>query len=430
MINEIKKSNKQHKTFMATIILVAAVLLAGNILVKNTSDIINVICIVIFPFLNVSGVVALVCFFIPVHSGISGIYILGYAVIIIILKERKLEIKTLIFFCMVALLEVFLCLFAPNFQLMKVIPYLCALFIFIYGINNKTSIDYKQCCYSYIFGTILLMSCVFITSSMTYGLEEIFSGYFRIGINDEILNSTTNIAFISDNPNALGCYSASSIVLTLFLFSNKGKYLKILFIVSLLVNIFVGALTISRTWLAVTALGIASYVLLGTKVKNRLLILIVIASVIAIAIYCLDTYTNIIKAFVARLDGVDLSDNDRTYINSMYINWMIERPFHFILGTGATFYQDVCNLGIALHSGPVHVFVAYGILGSIFFIVLLTTPIFGYFANRPFKIAKILPLLVAITFTLTGHFLNPYYLMFPYMVAIFYMRIDENTGAQ
>ena len=430
MIEAVNKSQKQNILFLATIILMAGILFMGNILVKNTSDIINVMCIAVFPFLNVSGIMALICFFVPVHTGITGMYVFGYAVLIIILKEKKIELKTLVFFVIILALEILLSLFAPKFKIMELLPYLCALFIFIFGIYNKKSINYRQCCYSYIFGTMLLMLCVFITSMNTYGIEELFSGNFRIGINDEILNSMSGISFISDNPNSLGCYSANAIILALFLLADKGKASKILIIISLIINIFVGALTISRTWLAVTALGIILYVLLGAKSKNRILILLVIALILAVVVGFLNANTNIIKAFMARLEGIGFEENDRTQINNMYMNWMLNNPIHLIFGTGATFYQSICNLGIAVHSGPMHVFVAYGVIGVVYFIILLLTPIVNYFKRHRFKITKIIPIIVAVAFTITGHFLNPYYLMFPFMVAIFYMRMEDVEGKQ
>ena len=112
MISRTKKAEIENILFIATIILVAVVLFVGNILVVNTSDIINLVCIATLPFLNVSGIMALVCFFVPVNSGITAMYVLGYATLVIIFKEKRLEYKTIIYIVIVFALEIILCVFA------------------------------------------------------------------------------------------------------------------------------------------------------------------------------------------------------------------------------------------------------------------------------------------------------------------------------
>lgn len=69
--SELKKQVmiSESKIFPIVILcLLAIILYVGNFFGVNTSNLVNAVCIISFPLCNITGILMILCFFIPVNS--------------------------------------------------------------------------------------------------------------------------------------------------------------------------------------------------------------------------------------------------------------------------------------------------------------------------------------------------------------------------
>ena len=414
--------NKKTLLFV-TIATLAVILYMGNVFAYNTSKLVDLFCLVTFPFLSPSGLLTVVAFLIPLNSGITTMYIFGIAVLFLVLRSRKLPLKILLAFLAVVAQELFLNGIAGQVNLMTFITYALVVFLFLYGMMNEEGIDYKAVCVAFVFGTALLLLAVFTTTIQHYPLEHLLQGYVRIGIygNKEALGGS--VAILSDNANNLGYYSAVSVTMGLLLLTRSKGLERLFLIATLFVNVVIGAFTISRTWIALVALGVVLVALFRYKGKARFAMLFVVGILFVGFGAVLLTQTNIFDAFFERMN--ELGEDTRLRIFNRYMSAMANRPLRILSGAGALTYKSVFNIAGSMHNGLQQIFVAYGLPGFLLWMWMMFSPIKNHFKRRKFQIYRVLPALIAFLFVQTIQFINPFILMLPYMVTICYMKIPD-----
>ena len=413
----------QKTLLIATIATLSIILYMGNVFAYNTSKLVDLFCLVTFPFLSPSGLLATVAFLTPLNSGITTMYIFGLAVVFLVLRSKKLPFKMLITVLVIATHELFLNGIAGKVNLMTFITYALVVFLFLYGMMNKENINYQAVCVAFVVGTALLLFAVFTTTIQHYPLEHLLQGYVRIGVygNKEALGGS--VAILSDNANNLGYFSAVSVTMGLLLLTRAKGVERLLLLVTLFVNVVIGAFTVSRTWIALVALGVVLVALFRYKGKARFAMLFVVGILFVGFGAVIATQTNIFDAFFERMN--ELGEDNRMRIFKRYMSAMANRPLRILSGAGALTYKTVFNISGSMHNGLQQIFVAYGVPGFLLWMWMMFSPIVLHFKKRKFRIYRILPLLIAFLFTQTIQFVNPFILMLPYMVAMCYMKIPE-----
>lgn len=423
--SELKKQVmiSESKIFPIVILcLLAIILYVGNFFGVNTSNLVNAVCIISFPLCNITGILMILCFFIPVNSGITAIYIFGYAALILVYKYGNMQKKMLIVFLLLAIHELVMSLFVLQFSLFPFLTYFVVLFIFFYAINSKEAIDYKSCCFAYIAGAVLLMVSVFSTSIQAHGISIIFEGSVRIGYYEGYEN-ITGVALITDNANNIAYYSLIAIILALLLIKNVGKFGSLILILTALVNIFIAFFTQSRTWLFMLIVGFVLVLLFAYKGVRKIILFVCAFAMGAVILSVLAEQTDVIEAFSDRLMGTDIQDNDRLDLMAIALDYLMENPLRMLTGAGVVNYKATAGMEMAVHNGALQVLVCYGLICVPLFLIMLLNPIVNFERHYKLKFQYLIPVIMVLTFTQTIQFLNPYFLMLPYMVAIFYMKI-------
>lgn len=409
---------------IATIALFGIVIYGGNVLTINTSKITDLICLVAFTFMPISSVVCSICFLIPLHSGITGLYIYGYAVLMILFKSKKLKMKMIVPLLIIVGYEIIMMMFVETAQFNYIIVYALTVFLLLYMMNTE-EVDYKAACISYICGTIMLLICIFTTAIQNYSLELVLSGEVRIG-QYEGIEGIGNVAVVTENANAMAYYSLVAIIVALSMIKKVKSRGKILLTAAMLVLTVIALFSVSRTFVLVLVIMLLLSALSSFNFKQRVKFLAIIALALAIIIPYLQEKTQILDAFIVRFeDDSFATGTGRVNIVFDYMKFLWENPARLFFGTGAVFYKNVCNLGHSLHSGTQQIFVSYGVLGFLPMMLVLFSPIIDFFKKNKFKFAKLLPVLTVILFTQSIQFLNPNNLMLPYAVAIMCMKIPD-----
>ena len=408
-----------------TMAVLSVVLFCGNVFVVNTSKIVDLICIVSFPFFNVSGLMMMTAFLIPVNSGITTLYIFGYIAVLLIVKDRKFNLIFLL--SLIAIVAYELVLIAVNAELdvIKFVQYAEVLFLFIYGLTRE-KLEYKKICYSYILGVVILLVAVLATASQTYGFEEVINGEIRIGYNEDFAIHGGAVAFIQDNANNIGYYSVLASTMCVLLAKNAKWAGKTLLWASFVLIVLIAAFTVSRTWLFLTMAGIVLAVLFGYKGKAKIGVLIALAAIVALVSVLFLSESAIVESFTGRLNQID--EDNRGEIALKYLDYLGNNPLVIIFGTGAIDYRLISGIQESLHFGFLQILVSYGVFGFGFWMWLMFSPIWKHCVAHGFKIGKLVPVLVVLVFVQTIQFLNPYVLMLPFMIAVCYMKIPEREN--
>lgn len=417
---------KEHRSIpLVFMVLLSVVLYVGNIFAFNTSDIANVICILIFPFMSVSGLLTVVAFLIPLNSGITVLYIYGYAIALLLLKKGTVNLRVLIPTLLIALWEIVMSFFLPKVDFMSFAIYICTVFLLFYLMNTEDA-DYKQCCYAYIAGTMVLLLVIMTTAIQNTSWEKVLSGQVRIGTYEGQETLEGAVAVLSENANSLAYYALTAILLAFSLIKSEKSFGRLLLIVSILFGTLVGIFTVSRTFLIVLLMGVFLVFTTRYNFKQKIILAMVGCVILWVGLPYLLENTQIFDAFENRFEESSVEEgNGRIDLFWQYMDFLWNNPARLVFGTGAIGYKDICKCSNSLHNGTQQILVSYGLIGFFPMLYALLSPIFGYFKKNRFRLEKIVPLLVVVVFTQTIQFLNPFNLMLPYAIAVMYMKIPE-----
>ena len=410
---------------VVTIALLGIVIYAGNVMTVNTSEITDIICLVSFTFMPISGIVSAICFLIPLHSGITGLYIYGYAVAMILVKSRKFKVKMILPVIAIIVYEMIMMLFVKSSEFNYILIYALTVFLTFYMMNSE-EVNPRTACIAYICGTFVLLLCIFTTSIQIYSFETVMSGTVRIG-EYEGLENLGKIAVVTENANSTAYYSLVAIIMALNVLKTSKPFIKILLIAAILFMITVSLFTVSRTFVIMLSILLILSFLSAFNFKQKIIFLFVIVLILSIGLPFLKQNTQVFDAFTERFEDDDLSSGaGRSEIFGKYMQFLWDNPLRLVFGTGAVFYKNVCNIPNSMHNGTQQILVAYGVLGFIPVLSAFISPIFDYLKKNKFKFAKFLPVLAAVAFTQSIQFLNPFNLMLPYAIAIMCMKIPDS----
>ena len=239
------------------------------------------------------------------------------------------------------------------------------------------NIDYKHISRSFalsVIGVSLIVIYIKINSGFGSFLEMLSESTTGDRFGQETTEEGTAYG-LNFNANQLGFICNMAIASLLVLIARK-EY-KLLDIVMLIVLIFLGAMTLSRTFVVVVAFLFLSFILFtpgtaGQRAKNIFLLLVVSA----IFIYGLFVYApSIIENFNTRNDTNDIT-NGRAFLMEFYHNHIFSSFEYCFWGIGlqnsGTKIVDLYNQDIEpCHNSIQEIWLVWGVFGVFLFIYMI-----------------------------------------------------------
>ena len=197
----------------------------------------------------------------------------------------------------------------------------------------------------------------------------------------------------------------------------------------MIMHFIAGALSTSRSWMIVTAVMVLLMMFYSTKSWKTVLAtaLCLIVVVWGIAWY-LEQNPSILEGFVTRLtDGTMQTGGGRSDVLNEYWNAFSGNSRYWIMGTGVTQYKEVLGETGSVHNAFQQIVVSYGIPGASIFLIGMVCPVLKL-ARK--ELLYWIPFIVILLFVQTIQFINPYTLMFPYIISVFVLKYGASERKQ
>lgn len=372
----------------------------------------------------------MLCFMYPLLWGLPGTYILLVAVILYFMKTRTFQKNAVILSLFFVILEILAMMCYPKLDITEVLQYICTIVLFFTLLFDNKEMDYRRAIELYYYGSAVLCLILMINTLATAPsnwLDLFAKGWFRFGDVQEKENIDM---ILRVNANTLAYHSVVGMACGLVLFQiQPQKTLRIFTVAIMIIHFIAGALSTSRSWMIVTAVMVLLMMFYSTKSWKTVLAtaLCLIVVVWGIAWY-LEQNPSILEGFVTRLtDGTMQTGGGRSDVLNEYWNAFSGNSRYWIMGTGVTQYKEVLGETGSVHNAFQQIVVSYGIPGASIFLIGMICP--GLKLARK-ELLYWIPFIVLLLFVQTIQFINPYTLMFPYIISVFVLKYGASEGKQ
>lgn len=366
----------------------------------------------------------------PLSFGLSTGYIYLLAIVLLMIKGKKYDLRSLSFVLAIIILEFLhypFYTFNPDVQLGSYINYFSSIFFLAFFFNNvDRKVDPSLFALSFCVGTAILTGFI-VWHTATLDVSTILSGNVRIGdeaINDTIYEEGT--VYLRANANSLAYYSIASISMLVVLMFRKSVN-RIFALLLIIVCAFGGLLTISRTWLLSAALMVFLFLLPYRRNKWSFLIFVLL---LALFVYVVQVYlVDVTDRFSARFDSGDMATGgNRTDLFSEYNKRLFEDSSLLIFGGGAFFYRTVFNIWNSTHNAIQQIFVCYGIVGGVLLLTPFVSKVVKHYNAKKGTFIYIIPMIMCVVFLQTLQILNPWQMMYPLIPAFLIMTMSKEES--
>lgn len=429
--NDVNLNMRNRKPFLlcSSVLAVASLIIARDILNITIPGMAIASIITLFMvFFNRRNMYSFAYFLLPLSVGIPG-YIFLLVGLIIFVKQSKLNISQILPFSILALLEITHTIgYNFDYNISGIFSFLSFLFLFFLMIfSDDRNIDRRVCMICYSMGSIFALGVVYLRIILDYGFLALVGGELRSGAGMGNYDTEQMMNHLMMNANCIAYYAIVLISIA-FVFMNKHIVSRSLVFFMIGVGVVFGLLTFSRTWILLFTMIVLWYLYSNSNdIKSVLSFLIISVIILIVGLYSglLDEVLNVFE-YRMENDNVE-SAGGRLPLFKAY-NELIFSDFRYMMfGTGATYYKQVCQLWNSVHNGTQQIFVSFGLVGIITYLVVVIR-----FAKKyiKFKIKKNLilfaPFIASLIFVQSIQFLNPYPLMFPFVAASCMIRINED----
>lgn len=413
------------RNLVFSIILFVGILLAREFVVSFISGplVVGFMAVLMF-ILPYKQCISFVFFVLPLTCGIPGYSMLA-TYIILILKSKIINGWQVIPPLCIVLLE-FWHLSGYEFEssFVAVLSFSSFILVFYFLVFNKDNrVSRVDCIKLYILGAILASVIVILKLGTSHGFEELFLGTLRGGV---LSNAEQQLVGQFDlNANSMAFYSITSLS-CLMLGQRTYSMNKALYLFSIVLSIVVGIISFSRTWILISILAFILYII---SKHNKIQTIVFCILIMGGLLYAIPMYFNDLEeVFVGRftLDNMD-TGGGRTDIFSVYHNFFINNPKFYIGGTGVVHYTEVVGYPLAMHSGFQQLYVCCGMIGI--FIFLISALYYKRrFVTKNLPLLFYIPLITCLIFDQSIQFLNPYYLMFPFIPIAYILQLKPSNN--
>lgn len=381
----------------------------------------------IFAMLSpVEEIIYMICFMLPLACGIPGTYLFLVFWCVLAIKEQKIKPVFLLIIIYWICKEIVATFWVDNPDIMEIIGYCIHVTLLFFLIYDEPIIDYKKCINIYLIGTIVLCTVIVVRTFLTAPSNWLWlfsNGWFRFGMADE----STSGMVLQLNANSLAYYCVVGIACGNLALANIGTS-KLIGFWSMVICLFTGVLTVSRTFLLVSGIVLITAVATMPKSKTTTVGIFVISVIVIVAaIALIQNFPELIDGFMARLADKNMSTGGgRTVLFRRYLDAFLANPRLFFTGTGVCHYKEITGIYNSMHNATEQIVVCYGIIGGLLFIGSILIPAFKAKCTNT-KLIQWIPAFTVLLFVQTIQFVNPDMLMLPYIVAIYSLRIGSSV---
>ena len=422
--------NKNQLVLIVAVSLIVGILYARDLFGISISKTLLISAAVVPAILmRPASLVYFILFLLPLSSGVPGNFIFPLLAVLLILK-KNITSAGIICFLVVAFFEfIHFGFYSFRIDLPGTLGYLTAFFILCYVTTLKDpEVKNSKCILYFTFGLLTFLFAIWYITQINHNVEMLLEEGSRLGYTKRITDSSENVMMLSSNPNGIGFFSLTGLSLVFMLFSLK-RIRFWPFIILSIVFVYVGALSVSRTWLAGMIVLVSMFFFTrGVKDNKSYLRYFIILLLVSIAIIAM--YRNVVffQAFSSRFNnGTFVTAGGRTTIFKEYNQYLVNHPLQLIFGVGAVHYHDVINeIDNATHNGTQQIVIAYGLVGLVAFIVMT---IKGFIMNyrKGFFVCAI-TFFIALFYVQTGQLLNPYQNLYIFLISFVAMRITDDDA--
>lgn len=366
-------------------------------------------------------------FIMPFASGFPG-YIILFALVLLIVKSKKINAWQLMPPVIIALLEfISVSFYDFDVRFQSVISYIGFVFLFFYILFDKDSqIDKRSYVRYFCYGTVITLLIVYIPIIMNHGFFALIAGEARDGLAMGLENKEDALGHLVMNANTIAYFSISLLSLLLLGRNKLGITSNLVYYFALFIAIAAGLLSFSRTWLMLTAVVVVVYVFNSRHRIVATILVIMSTSVIM-------TTQNIVVesisgVFQTRMEDENMeTGNGRFDIFREYNQAWVESPKYVIMGAGASNYRQALNQEYSMHNGLQQIWVCHGVIGFMIFLLAILKYMKSY-RNRSLSSIYFLPFFACFIFDQSIQFLVPYTLMLPFLPTLYVLAFN-NEGA-
>lgn len=380
------------------------------------------VLLIILPYPHL---IYLLFFILPLTCGIPG-YVMLLSIIILLLKSKHKTALQIIPVLVISLVEIFHASFYDfNADLKGILSYLSftAVFFFLLFDQNKT-IDRRICIKYFCLGAVFTLMIIYADLILKNGFTEIITGNLRSGFAmgiDDVEEMKNHLAL---NANSIAYYSIVS--LGCLLLGRKKLQLSLpLYLLLTCAAIAAGVLSFSRTWLLLIAI-ISILFIITNKLSNKFITMATIAIIVSLAIMSDSAFFSpITENITNRIENDNIATaGGRVTIFKEYNRFWSSDIKYMLFGTGAVYYKEVARQSASMHNGIQQIYVCYGVCGIILYITVIFIFIRKY-RQKGLPLLYYLPIIACFLFDQSIQFLNPYYLMLPFIPAAYALRIEN-----
>ena len=377
------------------------------------------ICAIFFYISSLNELVISLSFIAPLLYGLPGNYIMPLALIIYLIKKRRISKEQFFYIIFIAGMEFVAARRYSSLQIDSILGYISIASLFFVMINEKSELDYEKCLRAFVLGITVICSVVIVSTiknAPSNWIAQLSSGYFRFGVVED----TTDGLRLSLNANAMSFFSIAGISIIMVLLKKGRSENRTFLYAEFIILLLAGLLSLSRMWFIDGIVCVFFFIIFSGREKGFVLRGIGILALIIIGIFVIDRYLPSLTVGIRnRFEREDLlTGNQRFSILKDYLNAFTKKPSYLLLGTGVTQYSRVLGLsGHSIHTGIVQILICYGVVGFVVFMYGWLKPILASIK----RIDKVyfVPFICVFVYSLSAQFVNPWYLLFPHLFAVY-----------
>lgn len=412
---------QDNKLFNVSVVLIMVILALRDLASFTINPyLLFVIMSIPFLFLNTKQCIVYTCFLFPMMGGVTPYY-MGVGLVALCIRLREsLKLVQLVPFVMIVLIELFHWLYTPTtHRIPELLSYFAVVgLFFILPFLDDDSFDIKKSIRWFIYGISFEFLLLILRSYFLYGD---FSGLLETRDVFSIEEGSVS-QFFQESSNTIALYSIT-VVSILLLGKNKIDMNPVLLCILLILSLFAGACSISRTWLIDLVFLL---VLFAFSQKRKFPIYLAILVFIVSIWFSYYADSEITILFQSRFASDNVSTaGERTDIFAYYNDMMFSNSQYLPFGVGAFELSTIFNNNVP-HNAIQHIFVCYGVAG------LFVFGVFAYIFGKKvdsFHIPFVyhIPFATVFLFLQSSQFCMPYKNMTPLIFALLYLKLYKMT---
>ncbi len=406
------KLNYKAIYFIYCLIIFFSILMRDIFSISINKYIILMIILTALILLNEMYILAFLSFMIPLFQGLPGNYIVMSTLLIIIIKRKKID-KSIFYLPIGIFLTIeLLNLYKGHSSIFQYFIFCCyILLISIILLRKNKNYNKYLILISYVYGVICCNILILINTLKYVSFGELIKNNIRVG-NIEWVDSNFNSSNIelSLDQNTLGYLTIVGICITLLLLSKKLISLKKGSIL-IVINIFFGMLTMSRTFFLVLIFLVVYSIIANISSGKIKVSILLIISTLLVTIFIMKFFPQLIEGFIKRFNEVDITGG-RSTLFKLYNNVYFSTINIFLFGIGLQNMHVKTGIFGIPHNGIQQIYISSGIIGIVCIILWFCGIIINN-KSKKLNFINILPFLCFFIYIQGLQFLSPYILMLP-----------------